>query len=231
MDNAAGLLVLPPKQRLTGAFRLGRPGAAPLEAEVSARRLADGRLQLALRDVGERRRAAEALRESEERYERLAASALDAIVVEASGRVVFANLALRKLVGLPPSASLAGRALGDLLHPEERLEMAKAEAAAAAAGSSGVRIATRMRRADGSTAEVEGAATAATYRGRPAVQLLLREVVDVRPASTVDVYRDPLTGLTSALLVPDRLSVAISQAYRHVPASGSCTWTSTDSPC
>jgi diguanylate cyclase (GGDEF)-like protein len=29
------------------------------------------------------------------------------------------------------------------------------------------------------------------------------------------VYRDSLTGLTSALLVPDRLSVAISQAYRH----------------
>jgi hypothetical protein len=43
--------------------------------EISARRLADGRLQLALRNIGERRRAAEALRESEERYERLATAA------------------------------------------------------------------------------------------------------------------------------------------------------------
>jgi diguanylate cyclase (GGDEF)-like protein/PAS domain S-box-containing protein len=215
VDNVAALLALPAKKRLTRAFRLRRPGAASLEVELSARRLGDGRLQLALRDVGERRRAAEALRESEERYERLAASAPDAVLVEASGRVVFANPALRKLVGLQPSAPVAGRALGDFLHPDERLEVAKAAAGAASAGPAGVRLATRVRRADGSTAEVEGTATLVTYRGRPAVQVLLREVVDDRPAAVGDVYRDALTGLTSAVLVPDRLSVAISQAYRH----------------
>ncbi|HSD26055.1 MAG TPA: bifunctional diguanylate cyclase/phosphodiesterase, partial [Vicinamibacteria bacterium] len=151
----------------------------------------------------------------EERYERLAASAPDAIVVEASGRVVFANPALRKLLGLQPSAPVAGRALADFLHPDERGEVAQAAAGAAAAGPAGVRLATRMRRGDGSTAEVEGAATAVTYRGRPAVQILMREVVDDRPAAADDVYRDALTGLTSPLLLPDRLSVAISQAYRH----------------
>jgi len=47
------------------------------------------------------------------------------------------------------------------------------------------------------------------------VQILMREVVDERPAAGDDVYRDALTGLTSPLLLPDRLSVAISQAYRH----------------
>jgi diguanylate cyclase (GGDEF)-like protein len=54
-----------------------------------------------------------------------------------------------------------------------------------------------------------------TYRGRPAVQFLLREVRDERPVAQGDVYRDALTGLTSALIAPDRLSVAIAQAYRH----------------
>ncbi len=213
VDNLPSLLVLPPGRRLTRAFRLRRPAAAPVEIEVSARRLGDGRLQLALRDLAERRRAADALRESEERYERLAASAPDAIVIEASGRVALANPALRKLLGLQPSAPVAGRALADLVHPDERPEVAKALAGAASAGPGGVRLATRLRRADGSTAEVEGTATAVTYRGRPAVQVLLREVVDERPAG--DLYRDGLTGLTSSLLVPDRLSVAISQAYRH----------------
>jgi diguanylate cyclase (GGDEF)-like protein/PAS domain S-box-containing protein len=215
VDNVAGLLALPAQRRLTRAFRLRRPGAAPLEAEVSVRRLADGRLQLAMRDLAERRRAADALRETEGRYEQLAASATDAIVVEASGRVVFVNPALRKLLGLQPSAALAGRALADFLHPDERLDMAKATADAAAAGPAGLRLATRVRRADGSAAEVEGTATSVTYRGRPAVQLLMREVVDDRPAAAGDVYRDALTGLTSPLLLPDRLSVAISQAYRH----------------
>jgi len=154
VDNVAGLLVLPAGRRLTRSFWLRRSGAAPLEAEVSARRLVDGRLQLAMRDLAERRRAAEALRESEERYEQLAASAPDAIAVEAAGRVVFVNPALRKLLGLQPSAAMAGRALGDFLHPDERLDVARAAAEAAAAGPAGVRLAARLRRADGSTAEV-----------------------------------------------------------------------------
>jgi diguanylate cyclase (GGDEF)-like protein/PAS domain S-box-containing protein len=215
VDTAGALLALKPGQRLTRSFRLRRPKGAPLEVEISARRLADGRLQLALRDIGERRRAADALRESEERYERLAAAAPDAIVIEAAGRVVLANPSLRRLLGLQPSAPVAGRALGDFVHPDERAEVARAAAGAAQAGPGGVRLVTRLRRADGSTAEVEGGASVVTYRGRPAVQFLLREVRDERPAAQGDVYRDALTGLTSALIAPDRLSVAIAQAYRH----------------
>ncbi len=215
VDNAQALLALRERQRLTRSYRLRRPKGGPLEVEISARRLADGRLQLALRDIAERRRAADALRESEDRYERLAASAPDAIVIEAAGRVVLANPSLRRLLGLQPSAPVAGRALGDFVHPDERPEVARAAAGAASAGPAGVRLVTRLRRADGSTAEVEGAATVVTYRGRPAVQFLLREVRDERPAAQGDVYRDPLTGLTSALIAPDRLSVAIAQAYRH----------------
>jgi diguanylate cyclase (GGDEF)-like protein/PAS domain S-box-containing protein len=213
VDDVAHLLVLPPKQRLTRAYRLRRPSPPPLEVEVSARRLADGRLQLALRDTAERRRAADALRESEERYERLAASAPNALVVEASGRVVFANPALRRLLGLQPGVAMAGRALADLLHPDERAEVTKALAGAAEAGGGGLRLTTRLRRGDGSTADVEGTATAVTYRGRHAVQILLQEA-DERVLAG-DTYHDPMTGLTSPLLIPDRLSVAVAQAYRH----------------
>ena len=136
-------------------------------------------------------------------------------MIEAAGRVVLANPSLRRLLGLQPSAPVAGRALGDFVHPDERAEVARAAAGASQAGPGGVRLVTRLRRADGSTAEVEGAATIVTYRGRPAVQFLLHEVRDERPAAQGDVYRDALTGLTSALIAPDRLSVAIAQAYRH----------------
>ena len=181
---------------------------------MSARRLADGRLQLALRDTAERRRAADALHESEERYERLAASAPDAILVEASGRVVFANPALRRLLGLQPGGAVAGRALADLLHPDERARRRGRSPARWRREAAGVRLSTRLRRADGSTAEVEGTATAVTYRGRQAVQVLLREASDDRILEG-DAYHDAMTGLTSPMLIPDRLSVAIAQAYRH----------------
>ena len=214
VDHAATLLELPAGQRLSRAFRLRRGAEGPLEVEINARRLGDGRLQLALRDLAERRRAAQALRESEERYERLTAGAADAILVESGGRLVLGNPALRRLLGLLPSARLAGRALGDFVHAEERASLARTLEAAAGAGATGLALAARLRRADGSTAEVEGSASAVTYRGRPAVQVILRETIDERPGAA-DIYRDPLTGLTSALLVPDRLSMAIAQAYRH----------------
>jgi diguanylate cyclase (GGDEF)-like protein/PAS domain S-box-containing protein len=216
VDTVPVLLALRPGQRLARAFRLRHGDGHPIEVEVSGRRLADGRLQLTLRDLAERRRVAAALQESEERYEKLANSAPDAIVVEASGRIVFANPALRRMLGLQPSAPLAGRALADFVHADERAETAKAVGETASAGPSGVRVATRLRRIDGSSAEVEGAATAVTYRGRPAVQVLLREVED-GGALVVDgdPYRDRMTGLTSPLLIPDRLSVAIAQAYRY----------------
>ena len=215
VDHAATLLALPAGQRLSRAFRLRRGGSAPpLEVEINARRLGDGRLQLALRDVAERRRAAEALRESEQRYETLTAAAADAILLESGGRLVHGNPALRRLLGLLPSARIAGRSLADFVHPEERAPLAAALGSAAEAGASGVAVASRLRRADGSSAEVEGTASAVTHRSRPAVQLILRETIDERPAAG-DVYSDALTGLTSALLVPDRLSMAIAQAYRH----------------
>ena len=51
VDNVDALLALRQNQRLTRSFRLRRPKGAPLEVEISARRLADGRLQLALRDI------------------------------------------------------------------------------------------------------------------------------------------------------------------------------------
>jgi diguanylate cyclase (GGDEF)-like protein len=48
------------------------------------------------------------------------------------------------------------------------------------------------------------------------VQVLLREVETGGPVVVDgDPYRDGMTGLTSPLLIPDRLSVAIAQAYRY----------------
>lgn len=213
--DVAELLALPEGRRAARTLSIPRAGGAPLEAELGGSRLPDGRLQVALRDLAERRRAAEALRESEERYESLAAAIADPLVVEVSGRIAFANPALRRLLGLQPSVPVAGRALIDFVHPDERAEAARVIASADSTGDRGARFATRLRRNDGSFAEVEGVATGVVHRGRPALQVLLKEVIDERPAASGDVYRDTLTGLTSALLVPDRLSVAIAQAYRH----------------
>ena len=214
-DAAGEIVALRAGQRVNRALRLRRAAGEPLETETTARRLADGRVQLALRDLGERRRAAAALRETEERYEKAAAAARDAIVLESGGRIVFANLPWRRLLGLLPSARLAGRSLSDFVHPDERLAVAAAADGVAGKGPDAAIVA-RLVRADGSTAEVEGTATRVVYGGRPAVQLFLHETFPVSASSAATgLFRDAVTGLTGPALVPDRLSVAIAQAYRH----------------
>jgi diguanylate cyclase (GGDEF)-like protein/PAS domain S-box-containing protein len=214
--DLAILLGLGPGQGIARPFRVRKGDGAWVELEVSARRLDDGRLQLALRDFGERRRVAEAYRESEVRYERLVASAPDAVVLEVGGRIVSANPALRRLLSLDPETAVPVHAIADLIHPDERVRAARLITECGAAGPAGLRFSTRIRRTDGTFAPVEVAATAVTHQGRPATQVLLRQLPDDTTAPVLgDVYHDGLTGLTSRFLIPDRLSVALAQAYRH----------------
>jgi diguanylate cyclase (GGDEF)-like protein/PAS domain S-box-containing protein len=214
--DLALLLGIGPGQRLARPFRLRRGDSTWAELEVSARRLDDGRLQLALRDFGERRRVAQAYRESEVRYERLVASAPDAILLEVDGRIVFSNPALRRLLNLGPGVPVPAHTIADLIHPDERMRAARLISECGSAGLAGLRFTTKIRRTDGSFVPVEVAATAVTHQGRPATQVLLRQLSEETTAPVLgDVYHDGLTGLTSRFLVPDRLSVALAQAYRH----------------
>ena len=217
-SDVADLLRLQPGQSLTRECPLRRRDRRVLDAELNVRRLPDGRLQAVVQDLTERHRAAEALRESEERYRMLAETAPDAVLVEVEGRIAFANSACQRLLGGgPASAYLVGRPLLHFVHPEDRTPLDGQLAEVLRLGRVGVRLTFRLRRGDGAS-EVEGVATPVAYGGRPAVQVLLRDLeAEAREAETAAaaLYRDALTGLTSAVLVADRLSVALAQAYRH----------------
>ena len=182
---------------------------------MSARRLADGRLQLALRDLGRaaprgRRparergalRAARRVRPRRDRGRGLGAHRLREPGAAAAARA--AALARRR------------RARARRLPPPRRAARGGHGGRRRVAGGPGRRPARdahaarrRLDRRGGGHGD-RGHLPRAARRADPHARGLRRSA-----GRAADVFRDALTGLTSPLLVPDRLSVAISQAYRH----------------
>ena len=96
------------------ARRFAREARAREEAE---RLLEQKSLELFL-EMEERQRALDALKESEQRYRLIVELSPDAILIESSGYIVFANDAARKLFRETEQQTLLGRPLLELAADE-----------------------------------------------------------------------------------------------------------------
>jgi diguanylate cyclase (GGDEF)-like protein/PAS domain S-box-containing protein len=216
-EDPLGVLQIMAREKMSRAGRLSRRDGRAVEAQLNATRLPDGRIQVVLHDRTEERQALADLREAEERYRRLAEASPDAVLVEADGRIVFANGPAHRLLGREAGALKPDLLLADLIHEEDR-PTAEEGLGRAATGRGPARVVFRLKKPDSSLVEAEGAATAVTYRGLPAVQVVLRDVAEERRAPTavsVAPLHDGLTGLPGHALFSDRLAVALAQAYRY----------------
>ncbi|MCL4500000.1 MAG: PAS domain S-box protein, partial [Chloroflexi bacterium] len=128
-----------------------------------------------LRDITERKAAQEALRESEERYRQLVELSPDAIGVHSEGRVVFANTAGARVLGAENSQQLIGKALTDFVHPDS-LRLVEARVQRMKEGVTVPLIEEKFVQLDGTPIDVEVAAMPLTYQGRPAMQVVFRDV-------------------------------------------------------
>jgi diguanylate cyclase (GGDEF)-like protein/PAS domain S-box-containing protein len=199
--------------RGTRHVRMRRKDGSVFPAEIDARPLSQGGLQLTVRDDSERARVKRALEDSEERFQKLLQSAPDAIALESQGRIVLANQRCAELLGFAHPRELSGLATANLARPETRDDLVRTLGAALRQNGTSDPFATRLQRVDGSLLEVHIVPTATTYQGHPALQIVMRETApSVRPAAS---SRDDLTGLPTRELFDDRLSVALAQAFRH----------------
>lgn len=214
----AGTMPLLPFER---TFRRKDGSEVPVLLEDRLIHDASGRacaIRTTVFDISERKRAEQALRQSEERYRHLVELSPDAIVVHCGGRVIFVNDATVKLMRARKHDDLIGRRAMDFIHPDsrplarERGKKLREEAVPLRA------VEQKLLCLDGSVVDAEIAAMPFPYHGELAVQVVIRDVT-VRKLAEEKIrqlaYHDALTGLPNRILFNDRLGVAVAQAHRQ----------------
>jgi PAS domain S-box-containing protein len=147
-------------------------------AEFDALRAAAGLLGATI----DRERAEAARGETEERYSRLVEVSPVAIAVHAEGRFVFANAAFAELVGADSPERLIGMPTLDVVHPEYHELVRERGRAAIDERREAPMVEERLVRLDGTVIDVEVAGIPFTFQGRPAAQIVVRDITERKRA-------------------------------------------------
>ena len=135
-----------------------------------------------IEDITARRRAEEALRESEDRYRSLVEESPETIGIFLEDKLVFINAAGARQLGAKSKEELLGRKSEQLIHPDDR-PAAVDRVRRRRAGETGMYPAeVRYRRLDGTTLPMEVIATPITFDGQAAMQFIARDITERKQA-------------------------------------------------
>jgi PAS domain S-box-containing protein len=130
------------------------------------------------RDITDRKRSEETLKSSEERYRRLMQHSFDAVVIHQNGIITLANQIAANLAGASTPSELIGKNIFDFVHPDSR-DVARARIAVMTGGDEMTTVDAveeKFLRIDGKVIDVEVVATGFSDAGKPAVQVVFRNI-------------------------------------------------------
>ena len=155
--------------------------------------------------------------ELEQRYLGLMQISGEAVLIVGDGLIVFSNPPACELLGLSPACDLLGRHFLDFITPDQRDSVRARLRALKKTGQTAAFVRRDLLRPDREAAHVEVAMHACAYRGRPAVQVLMRDLSE-RQRLHAEVVRlaevDSLTDLSNRAHFLDLLDASIENAER-----------------
>jgi diguanylate cyclase (GGDEF)-like protein/PAS domain S-box-containing protein len=160
----------------------------------------------------------QALQESEERYRCLVDLSRDAILVHSEGECVLVNEAAVDLFRASGAEQLLGKPILDLVHTKDRDVIDEPIRNSAAQGRRARRIKRKLIRLDQSVIDAEVATCSCRHNGKPAVQLIVRDLAEsLRLASRLSYLAqyDLLTELPNRSQMRERLCGAMARASRN----------------
>jgi PAS domain S-box-containing protein len=116
-----------------------------------------------------------ALRESEQRYQSLVELSPLAIAVHRDGKYVYVNPACQRLFGAASPEELVGKKVLDLVHPDDRQEVADRIAQVLSSGVTTPIRDSKIFRLDGELVHITTSRARINFDGRPAVQVVMQD--------------------------------------------------------
>lgn len=151
-------------------------------------------------------REQQAQKEGEKRYKILVGISPDAVLIEENGRCSFANTAAAELTGL---TDMEGLDIVQMADPACRETLRRHIQSLYTGKETLFQMEGPLLRADGTSVDVEISGILFSYGSSPAVQLVMRDISQIKIfQNRLDhlAHHDPLTDLPNRLLLSDRLT-------------------------
>jgi len=130
-----------------------------------------------VQDITERKRAEQAIRESEERYRALFTFSPDAIYVHGEEKVTLVNPAMCQLLGANEPSQLIGKSVFEIVHLQYHEKM-RERWKVVFGGQPAPLLEEKFIRLDGTVVDVEVSAVAIDWHGSKRVQVMVRDITE-----------------------------------------------------